>query len=97
MDRPTLERRQVWIYLASIAGAFMVGSIAPGIEPHFEALLWPVPAVPLYATLVQVPLLHVRDAFRDPRFVPAILLGVDRHIPAVLPAALRQIFPPATP
>lgn len=75
MDRLTLERRQVWIYLVAIVGGLVLGSAAPGIGPRFEVLLWPVLAALLYATFVQVPLLHVRDAFRDGRFVLAILLG----------------------
>ncbi|MDZ7753668.1 MAG: arsenic resistance protein [Gammaproteobacteria bacterium] len=75
MDRLTLERRQVWIYLAAIVCGLLLGSAVPGIGPRFEALLWPVLALLLYATFVQVPLLHVRDAFGDRRFVLAILLG----------------------
>ena len=75
MDRLTLERHQVWIYLTAIVGGLLLGSAAPGIAPRFEALLWPVLAALLYATFVQVPLLHVRDACRDRRFMLAILLG----------------------
>lgn len=75
MDRLILERRQVWIYLAAIIGGLVLGSIRPGIGPHLEILLWPVLAVLLYATFVQVPLLHIRDAFRDWRFVLAIMTG----------------------
>lgn len=51
----------------------MVGLISggawPGIKPYLETLLWSVLAVLLYATFVQVRLLHVRNAFRDRRFV----------------------------
>ncbi|MGV8295240.1 arsenic resistance protein, partial [Pseudomonas aeruginosa] len=84
MDRLTLERRQVWIYLAAIAGGLVLGTVAPEIGPRFEVLLWSVPAALLYTTFVQVPLLHVRDAFRDRRFVLAILLGNFVLIPLVL-------------
>jgi ACR3 family arsenite efflux pump ArsB len=89
MDRLSLERHQVWIYLAAIAGGLLLGSIAPGIGPRFEALLWPVLAALLYATFVQVPLLHVRDAFRDGRFVLAILLGNFVFIPLLVWLALQ--------
>lgn len=75
MERLSLERRQVWIYLAAIVGGLILGSAFPGVAPGFEALLWPVLAALLYITFVQVPLLHVRDAFRDRRFVLGILLG----------------------
>jgi len=75
MNRLTLERQQVWIYLAAIVCGLALGSVAPDVAPRFETLLWPVLAALLYSTFVQVPLLHVREAFRDGRFVLAILLG----------------------
>ncbi len=81
MDRLTLERRQVWIYLAAIICGLLLGSAVPGITPYFEVFLWPVLVLLLYATFVQVPLLHVRDAFRDQRFVLAIVLGNFALIP----------------
>lgn len=89
MDRLSLERHQVWIYLTAIAGGLLLGSVAPGIGPRFEALLWPVLAALLYATFVQVPLLHVRDAFRDGRFVLAILVGNFIFIPLLVWLALQ--------
>ena len=91
MDRLTLERRQVWIYLVAIVGGLVLGSAAPGIGPRFEVLLWPVLAALLYATFVQVPLLHVRDAFRDGRFVLAILLGNFVFIPLLVWLALQLL------
>lgn len=91
MDRLSLERRQVWIYLAAIVGGLALGSVAPGIGPRFETLLWPVLAALLYTTFVQVPLLHVRDAFRDGRFVLAILLGNFVLIPLLVWLALRAL------
>lgn len=75
MNRLTLERRQVWVYLVAILGGLAMGSVAPEVGRHLELLLWPMLAALLYTTFVQVPLLHVRDAFRDRRFVLAILLG----------------------
>lgn len=91
MDRLTLERRQVWIYLAAIIGGLMLGSQWPDVQPHLEALLWPVLAALLYATFVQVPLLHVRDAFRDRRFVLAIVLGNFVLIPLVAWLAIQLL------
>lgn len=75
MHRLTLEKRQVWIYLLAIAGGLLVGSSAPEAGPYLEQLVWPVLAMLLYATFCQVPLLHVRSAFSDRRFVLAVLLG----------------------
>ncbi|WP_107796472.1 arsenic resistance protein [Nitrosomonas aestuarii] len=91
MDRLTLERCQVWIYLAAIAGGLMLGSLQPSLGPRFDALLWPVLMVLLYTTFVQVPLLHMRDAFRDRRFVLAILAGNFVLIPLVVWLALKWL------
>lgn len=88
MNRLSLERRQIWIYLAAIVGGLWLGTVAPGVGPRFEVLLWPVLAALLYTTFVQVPLLHVRDAFRDGRFVLAILVGNFVLIPLLVWLAL---------
>ncbi|WP_430733766.1 hypothetical protein [Ectothiorhodospira lacustris] len=40
-----------------------------------EHLLWPVLGLMLYATFTLVPLNHLRDAFRDGRFLAAAVLG----------------------
>ncbi len=91
MNRLTLERQQVWIYLAAIVCGLALGSVASGVAPRFETLLWPVLAALLYTTFVQVPLLHVRDAFRDRRFVLAILLGNFVLIPLLVWLALQWL------
>lgn len=91
MNRVTLERRQVWIYLIAILAGLTLGSIQPALGPRFETLLWPVLALLLYATFVQVPLLHVREAFGDRRFVLAILLGNFLLIPLLVWLALQWL------
>jgi ACR3 family arsenite efflux pump ArsB len=93
MDRLTLERRQVWIYVSAIMVGLSLGSLWPGVGRAFEALLWPALTLLLYATFVQVPLLHVREAFRDHRFVAAVLTGNFILLPA-LTWALVQWLPP---
>jgi ACR3 family arsenite efflux pump ArsB len=75
LDRLTLERRQVWIYLAAIGAGLLTGSTWIGAGRVFEALLWPALALLLYVTFLQVPLLHVREAVRDHRFVGAVVAG----------------------
>lgn len=84
MTRLTLERQQVWIYLAAILAGLLLGGRFPALAPLFESLLWPVLAALLYATFVQVPLLHVRAAFRDRRFLFANLAGNFVLIPLLL-------------
>jgi ACR3 family arsenite efflux pump ArsB len=91
MNRLTLERKQVWIYFAAIVCGLALGSVAPDVAPRFETLLWPVLAALLYATFVQVPLLHVREAFRDGRFVLAILLGNFVFIPLLVWLTLQWL------
>jgi ACR3 family arsenite efflux pump ArsB len=75
VKRLTLERQQVWIYLAAITVGLGAGSVWPAVGPWLEALLWPTLMLLLYATFVQVPLLHVREAFGDRRFLAAVLIG----------------------
>ncbi len=95
MDRLTLERRQVWIYTFTIIGGLVVGGTRPDAGPSFEALLWPTLMLLLYVTFVQVPLLHLREAFRDHRFVAAVLTGNF----VILPVAVWTLVPwlPSSP
>ncbi|MCC7426223.1 MAG: arsenic resistance protein [Alphaproteobacteria bacterium] len=75
MTREQLERRQVWIYLATILSGLALGSVAPSVSEPFEAMLWPLLGLLLYTTFTQVPLTHLPDAFRDGRFMGAVLAG----------------------
>ncbi|MFN4103128.1 MAG: arsenic resistance protein [Tepidimonas sp.] len=93
MNRLTLERRQVGIYAAAIAAGLCTGGAWPDTAPVLEAWLWPTLALLLYATFVQVPLWHVRDAFRDHRFIAAMLVGNFVVAPAVV-AVLLAWLPP---
>jgi len=74
-SRLTLERQQVWLSVAGILAGLALGTQVPSVGPLFDTLLWPVLGILLYTTFVQMPLLHLRDAFRDARFVVALLLG----------------------
>lgn len=93
MDRLTLERRQVWAYLSAIIAGLLAGSAWPGLGSLFERMLWPTLMLLLYATFVQVPLLHLREAFRDQRFVTAALVGNFILLPALV-WGLVQWLPP---
>ncbi|MBD8505466.1 arsenic resistance protein [Hoyosella sp. G463] len=92
MDRLALERRQAWIYLAAIALGLLAGSTWPRAGGYFEALIWPFLVLLLYVTFTQVPLLHVRDALRDRRFVATVLIGNFLLVPA-LAWGLLQLVP----
>jgi arsenite transporter len=93
VDRLTLERRQVWIYLATIAGGLAIGTAWPGSGPALEMLLWPALVLLLYASFLQVPLLRLRAAFSDHRFTAAVLVGNFVLLPA-LAWVLVQWLPP---
>lgn len=75
MTREHLEHYQVWAYVVAIICGLGLGSLVTELAPLFEALLWPVLAILLYATFVQVPLLQVSTAFRDRRFLSSVVLG----------------------
>ncbi len=95
MNRARLERHQVWVYLSAILAGLALGSVAPGISDTFDALLWPALGLLLYATFTQVPLAHLPDAFRDKRFMGAILTGNFILVPLVVWALL--VFVPDDP
>lgn len=92
MDHLTLERHQVWIYLAAITLGLGLGVIAPGASPLLDILLWPTLALLLFTTFVQVPLWHLPAAFRDHRFIAAVLTGNFILVP-LLVAALSHWLP----
>ncbi|SFC12617.1 Arsenite efflux pump ArsB, ACR3 family [Marinospirillum celere] len=75
MQRISLERHQVWIYLTAIGCGLLLGQQQPALSHLAEPLLWPALILLLYTTFVQVPLLHLRAAFHDRRFMLAALLG----------------------
>lgn len=89
IGRESLERHQVWCYLAAVALGLGAGSAWPGFGPAAEALVWPVLALLLYATFVQIPLAGVPRAFQDARFFGAALLGNFVILPLVVWALLH--------
>lgn len=92
MSRETLERHQVWLYLAAILAGLGVGALVPGAAAPFEALLWPALGLLLYATFSQIPLVHLLDAARDARFLATLLVGNFLLVPAIV-GALLPILP----
>lgn len=93
LSRLTLECHQVWIYLVAILAGLLLGGNQPEVGPVLEASLWPVLGALLFATFMQVPLLHLRDAFRDHRFIAAVLIGNFVLLP-LLAWALTRALPP---
>lgn len=86
--RQTLEQHQVWLYLIAISGGMGVGWFSPELTRYWEFLLWPVLGFLLYTTFTQVPLSHLPSAFRDRRFLIALLTGNFILIPLLVGALL---------
>lgn len=82
--RDTLERNQVWIYLIAIVVGLNAGWNAPQVFTNWDGLLWFVLGVLLYTTFTQIPLTHVSSAFRDARFMGALLVGNFVLMPVVV-------------
>lgn len=62
------------IYLTAVIGGLLPGTVVPGVEPYFEALLWPVLAV-LIGNFVLIPALVWLAVQMLPND-PALRLGV---------------------
>ncbi|TXL76386.1 arsenic resistance protein [Vineibacter terrae] len=72
MVRQRLERHQVLIYFASVAAGAAAAWAITGTEA-LDGLVNPALALMLFATFLQVPLRDIGAAFRDVRFVAALL------------------------
>lgn len=84
LTRQSLEKNQAFVYLAAILGGLAAGSTWPDVRPVLESVLWPVLGLLLYATFTQVPLLHLRDAFADSRFLAAAITGNFVVVPIIV-------------
>ena len=73
--REQLERYQVWLYLVAILAGMAIGWGSPEQTRDWELLPWPALGALLYTTFTQVPLIHLTSAFRDRRFLAALLTG----------------------
>lgn len=91
MTHLTLERCQVWIYLGAITFGLGLGVMVPEAASFLDSLLWPVLALLLFATFVQVPLWHLPAAFRDHRFIAAVLIGNFVLVPLLVAIMIRWL------
>lgn len=84
LKRETLEQYQVVIYLVAIALGLLVGGQFPAQSELLELVLWPLLGVLLFTTFTQVPLSHLRHAFRNGRFMWAAVVGNFIIIPLIV-------------
>lgn len=75
MTRRNLEKYQVGFYLAAVVGGLLLGATASGAAGWLANLLTPLLGALLYATFCQIPLVRLRDAFAEPRFLAAAVIG----------------------
>lgn len=87
-SRDTLEKYQLLAYLAAIATGLLAGQWLPTAAALGEHVLWPLLALLLYSTFTQVPLVELRLALADRRFIGAAVLGNFVLLPLMLWAGL---------
>lgn len=93
--RDQMDKHQSWLYLISISLGLALGAWAPEFAERLEQLVWPLLAVLLYTTFIQIPLLRITTSFKDSRFMAALMVGNFIAIPAFL--ALTVIWLPLAP
>ena len=89
--RESLERHQVSIYFCVVIAAAAVAMMAPAVSV-LEPAISPALAVMLFATFLQVPLVDLGKAFRQFRFMAALLVANFIVIPVAV-ALLVQFLP----
>ncbi|QTF93844.1 arsenic resistance protein [Halomonas sp. BM-2019] len=82
--RERLERYQVVAYLVAVLAGLLVGTRSPALAESLAVGLWPLLGALLYATFTQVPLLALRRALVNARFLSAAVLGHFVAIPLLV-------------
>lgn len=91
--RETLEKYQVVIYSGAIIAGLAAGIRFPEFLSAWDAALWPLLGVLLFATFTQVPLVHLPQAFGDVRFLAAAVSGNFLVVPLIV-WGLLALAPP---
>lgn len=84
MSKEQLERNQIPVYAAGLLVGAAFGLGLPRSAPFFEALIYPVLGVVLYATFLQVPFRELRRSFAHGRYMAAALALNFLVVPAVV-------------
>jgi arsenite transporter len=90
--RESFEQNQVSIYFGAVIVAAAAAMLAPTLGA-LESAISPTLAVMLFATFLQVPLADLGKAFREFRFMSALLVANFIAIPVAV-ALLVQLLPP---
>jgi ACR3 family arsenite transporter len=92
LRREDLERWQVFVYAVAIGAGAALGLGAPELGALLTRGLWPLLAVLLFATFLQVPLTDLHGAIRNRRYLGALLAGNFIAVPLVV-WGLSQLLP----
>lgn len=92
LTRQELEHWQVVVYAAAIATGAGLGFGAPALGAVLSRTLWPLLALLLFATFLQVPLADLGVALQHRRYLGALLAGNFAAVP-MLVWGLSQALP----
>jgi ACR3 family arsenite transporter len=84
MTKLTLERYQIWLYLAALALGAGWGWGNAEAAKEVESWIAIALGLLLYTTFCQVPLTHLRQAFSHRRFMGALIVGNFAIVPLVV-------------
>jgi len=108
LNRESLERNQIPVYVASAAMAVLGGTFAPEAAAKLDLLVTPAIAVLMYAMFLQIPFLELKQGLSNRAFTSAVLVanfvlipllvwiltrGLNDH-PALLIGALLVLLTP---
>lgn len=85
------DRHQIALYLAAIAVGVVVGLVAPSLSRPLELAINPVLGLLLFATFLGVPFAQFGHAFRDWRFLTAVLVLNFVVVPLIVFALSRFV------
>lgn len=85
------DTHQVSLYVLALIFGALAGLVAPSVAEPAESLINPSLALLLYATFLGIPLTRLMVAFRDRRFLLAVLVGNFLLVPPVVFLLTRPI------
>ncbi|MBJ2246336.1 bile acid:sodium symporter [Pseudomonas haemolytica] len=91
MTRDTLEHNQIPIYFVAVFLAVTFGVLAPLSAHGLNLLVTPAIAVLMYAMLLQIPFLDLRQGLGNKRFMAALLLANFILVPLLVWALTRGL------
>ncbi|WP_256298869.1 arsenic resistance protein [Haloarchaeobius salinus] len=92
LSKRWLQHNQVAVYAVAVLLAVAIGLGVPSASPVLEASIYPVLAVLLYVTFLEIPFVRIRRAFRNRRFMAAAL-GTNFLVVPVVAFALTRFLP----